>query len=74
MKTKFYKCEHRGFGVTSASYCDWFEVKRKSLTKRCCRNCKHLTEEQVTDGQCIKKENISGETESEENSEPKKED
>ena len=48
MKAKtLYLCSKRDFGVVSTNYCDWYEKKRKSLTKRCCKNCSYFTNEQV---------------------------
>ncbi len=48
MRTKaLYRCSKRGIGVTFVNYCDWFEKKRATLTKRCCKNCRYFTDEQV---------------------------
>ena len=49
MKTKLYRCSKRNFGVIVTNYCDWFEKKRSTLSKRCCKNCRYFTDEQVKD-------------------------
>jgi len=50
MRTRIlYRCRKRDNigGVAINNYCDWFQIKRKSLTKKCCRNCKFFTNEQI---------------------------
>ena len=40
-------CIKRTMPVASNNYCDWFEKKKESLTKRCCRNCKFFSDEKT---------------------------
>ena len=48
MRTKsLYRCSKRNLGVVFVNYCDWFEKKRSSLSKRCCKNCRYLTDEEL---------------------------
>ena len=41
-----YMCNKRKFGVEFINYCDWFEKRRSNLTKRCCKNCRYVTNEE----------------------------
>jgi len=40
--TELYSCQKRGFKVDASNFCDWFEKKRSTLTKRCCNNCRYF--------------------------------
>jgi len=58
-KQIIYYCKKRDIEISQMNYCDYFEKKRSTLVKRCCRNCKYLTDEkkkQKTIGRKTKKE------------------
>jgi hypothetical protein len=53
-----YKCDKRPIFIDLEGYCDWFEKKRKTLTKKCCRNCRYIHDGQfqkTEDEKTIKK-------------------
>ena len=42
MSELLFPCSKRKIKISPEGYCDWFDKKKNSLTKKCCSNCKHI--------------------------------
>lgn len=48
MSDLLYSCPKRKVEISLNGYCDWFDKKKNTLTKKCCSNCRYLKDDKKT--------------------------